>query len=276
MNYAKKSNGKKPLVTSLDRSFKKRVASHFSRAATSYDDVARLQKRVAASTMMLLPSSQIPLTILDLGSGTGCQTNVLAKQYPGSLVVGTDLSSGMVQYAKSKYSEVCNSVWSIGDIENIPFQSSSFNLVYSSLAIQWCDLQTVIQQVKRILKPKGTFIFSTLAEGSISELRAAWQLVDEGIHINYFPSFFEQKKLLENGSVQLKALRCQHETLFYSDTLTLLRELKALGVNAIRLPRKGLMSRKKLKALCTAYETFREDAGLPLSYKVIYGKIGLL
>ncbi|MDP0561354.1 MAG: malonyl-ACP O-methyltransferase BioC [Candidatus Endonucleobacter sp. (ex Gigantidas childressi)] len=275
MNYAKATNGKGHVISDLGRSFKQRIASHFSRAANSYDDVARLQKRVAARTMMLLPSLQAPLKILDLGSGTGCQTNVLAKRYSGSLVVGIDLSAGMVQYAKSKYREVCNNAWSVGDIENLPFQSSSFDLVYSSLAIQWCDLQTVIQQVKRILKPKGTFIFSTLTEGSMPELRATWQLVDEGMHTNSFPSFSEQKKILQNESLQIKALRCQSETLFYSDVLTLLLELKSLGVNTIRSPRKGLMSRKKLESLCAAYETFREKEGLPLSYKVIYGKVGL-
>ena len=259
----------------LPGTLKKRVAAHFGKAAHTYDVAARLQKRVAARTMMLLPPQKGALSILDLGSGTGYQTKLLSQRYPGAMVVGTDLSEGMVNYARSCEHYESNHCWSVGDIENLPFRRCSFDLVYSSLAIQWCDLRTVAKEVMRILKPGGSFVFSSLASGTMHELDTAWQAVDEGMHTNSFLSFAEQKHRLTTESLKLNAWHAQTETLFYPDVKSLLRELKALGVNTVCSPNKGLMTRKKLEALCDAYESFRREEGLPLSYNVVYGQLGV-
>ena len=61
------------------------------------------------------------------------------------------------------------------------------------------------------------------------------------------------------------------EVLFYPDVISLLRELKSLGVNTVLEGQRGLMTRSKLNQLQKAYELHRTDAGLPLTYQVIYG-----
>ena len=251
--------------------FKKRVEKHFDKAAHTYDSAAELQNRVAAKVMMLLPSTKCILSVLDLGAGTGLHTKLLAQRYPKAMVVGTDLSESMVKYASSASDYDNNNHWSVGDIENLPFCCGSFDIVYSNLAIQWCDLDIAIKEVRRVLKPGGFFVFSTLAAGTMAELSLAWQLVDNASHTNTFMPFLEQKNHFEAGFPNIHTLRCQTEKLSYPNVKTLLKDLKALGVNAVLSPNKGLTTRNRLEALEFAYEGFRRNDGLPLSYQVVYG-----
>lgn len=247
---------------------KQRVAANFSRAATTYDSAAVLQKRVAARVMMGLPTDARPGYVLDLGSGTGSQTALLSGHFPHSHVTGLDLAMGMLQFARSQ----CDSAsWCSGDIESLPFKSESFDLVFSSLAIQWCSFETVLEEIHRVLQPGGVFVFSSLASGTMVELEEAWQQVDRDVHINGFDSFEQQQRwLLESGFKQ-QSFRQQTETLYYPELFQMLRELKALGVNTVHDGSSGLMSRGRLVRLQEVYESFRVDAGLPLSYQVLYG-----
>ncbi len=254
-----------------DTDYKKRVARNFGKAAKTYDSAARLQKRVAARARMLLPAGIMPDYVLDLGCGTGYETAFLNARYPDASIIGLDLSMGMIDFANSCHSQ--GHQWCAGDMENLPFASDSFDLIYSSLAIQWCDSERVLDEIHRVLKPGGSFVFSSLGAGTMEELHTAWQQVDRGEHTNRFSSYSEQKRVVEQSALQVNSFCRQAETLHYPSLKTLFRELKALGVNTVNSASKGLMTPGKLKTLETAYEHFRETLGLPLTYQVIYGQM---
>ncbi len=260
-------------VSGSTSSFKKRVAGSFGKAAETYDAAAVLQKRVAARTRLLLPPSASPCYVLDLGAGTGSETAQLCARYPSAEVVGLDLAQPMMAYAHKNHL-LDKAGWCSGDIEHLPFKSDSFDLIYSSLAIQWCELSKVIKEIKRVLEPGGYFVFSSLAEGTMAELISAWRGVDKGNHTNTFEPFEYQKTCLERPQkLKLVSLICQSEIQYYSNTMRLLRELKALGVNTVHSANRGLMTRRKLNSFTTAYESFREERGLPLTYRVVYGVV---
>ncbi|WP_422139137.1 malonyl-ACP O-methyltransferase BioC [Endozoicomonas sp. ALC020] len=247
---------------------KQRVAANFSRAATTYDSAAVLQKRVAARAMMGLPTDICPEYVLDLGSGTGSQTGLLSGHFPDSHVTGLDLAMGMLKFARLQ----CDSAsWCSGDIESLPFKSESFDLVFSSLAIQWCSFETVLKEIYRVLQPGGVFVFSSLASGTMVELQEAWRQVDSHVHINGFDSFEQQRLWLLESGFRQQSFKQQTETLYYPELFQMLRELKALGVNTVHGRPSGLVTRRRLTQLQEAYESFRADAGLPLSYQVLYG-----
>ncbi|WP_257294947.1 malonyl-ACP O-methyltransferase BioC [Endozoicomonas sp. YOMI1] len=260
---------------------KQRIADNFSRAADSYDQAAILQKRVAARTMLGLPAQlrseqpgseglQISHRILDLGTGTGLHSLTLAERYDNAVVIGMDLAMGMLQFARHHTSHP-RIDWCSGDIESMPLQSGAVDLIYSSLAIQWCNFEQVLGEVSRVLKPGGAFVFSTLAEGSLKELDSAWCLAGEKDRVNRFDSFDTQKQRLNASDLVRQAFSLKPETLFYSNVITLLRSLKALGVNTVLADKGGLVTRRKLAALQQAYEKIRQPEGLPLTYQVIYG-----
>lgn len=261
----------------VNTQIKQRIAENFSRAAHSYDSAAVLQKRVAARTMLGLPAQldkkNAPLIqrVVDLGAGTGLHSLTLADRYSGAMITGMDLAMGMLEFARQNAHDHPRLSWCSGDIESIPFQSSSIDLIYSSLAIQWCGFEQVLREVGRVLKPGSSFVFSTLAEGSLQELNAAWCLAGERDRVNRFDDFKVQKRTVARSEFTQQAFSLKAETLYYPDVITLLRSLKALGVNTILSGKHGLVTRCKLDALKHAYESLRQPEGLPLTYQVIYG-----
>ncbi|WP_299734071.1 malonyl-ACP O-methyltransferase BioC [uncultured Endozoicomonas sp.] len=252
-------------------SVKRLIARNFGRAAQSYDAAAVLQHRVAARAMLGLPTNAVVNRVLDLGSGTGIHSVALADRYASALVTGLDLSMGMLQFAQRQHSS-CNRVrWCSGDIESLPFASESIDLIFSSLAIQWCSLERVLDEVSRVLKPGGQFVFSTLSDGSLHELNASWTQAGESGRVNQFAGFSEQQKIIHDSGMRQKSLSLQAEAVYYPDVSTMLRSLKALGVNTVLDGTPNLFTRRKLDELRKTYEHRRVKAGLPLTYQVLYG-----
>lgn len=95
--------------------------------------------------------------ILLLGCGTGEEIEILEKA-KASNMVGIDLSKRSIEIAKKTYPKYN---FLVADMYNIPFEDKSFDFVYSSLVLHYAkDVDKVIKEVKRVLKPGGGFLFS--------------------------------------------------------------------------------------------------------------------
>ena len=75
---------------------KRQVAASFSRAATSYDAVAELQRMVGNALIERLPGELKPALWLDLGCGTGHFSRVLGSRFPTGDGVALDIAEGML------------------------------------------------------------------------------------------------------------------------------------------------------------------------------------
>jgi malonyl-CoA O-methyltransferase len=250
---------------------KRRVANSFSRAANSYDRVARLQRAVSERLLdMVEEPAREASQILDLGCGTGYITERLSQDRPHAQVLGLDLAEGMLQYAQRQHAG--RAQWLCADAEALPLVASSVDLVYSSLSIQWCEqLPVLFKELQRVITPGGTLAFSTLGPGTLRELEQAWQAVDGYVHVNRFaPQEDVEAALLAAGFTDLEWQR-EERVLHYGELVELTRELKALGAhNVNRGGPEGLTGRRKIAALKAAYEAFRVDGQLPASYDVYY------
>ena len=154
-----------------------KLASNFGSASRSYDFSARLQRYSGKHLMPWLPNRN-DLTVVDLGSGTGFFTHILADKY--QQVFGLDISKQMLTFAKSSRSNEIN--WIAGDAFKLPLQNNAIDLVYSNLMIQWCHpLENVMDEILRVLKPGGLFLFTTLIDGTLNATRSAPTLVVSGI-----------------------------------------------------------------------------------------------
>ena len=246
---------------------KRLIAASFSRAATTYDQAATLQRRVGANLLARLPLDFAPVDIVDLGCGTGYFSRALASHYRQP-VLGLDLAEGMLGHARKHSPGQLG--WVAGDAEALPLRSGSQDLVFSSLALQWCaQLQMALAEAWRVLRPGGCLAFNTLLEGSLYELREAWQAVDDHVHVNRFKPQDELEQLL--AAAGFAGWRCEIEqhVLYYPKLVELTRELKSLGANNINPGRPGgLGGTTRLRKLTAAYDIFRSEQGVPATWQV--------
>lgn len=249
---------------------KSAIALSFSRAAVEYDQYAALQRRIGRTLLAGLCSTQQMSTLLDLGCGTGYFSNVLKNMFPQSTLLGLDLAEGMLLQAKRTINNV---TWLAGDAENLPFKSNSVDIIFSNLALQWChDFTKVLDEVYRVLKSGGLFVFTTLCDGTLFELKKSWQQVDNHTHVNQFITLAEYTAMLNGSCFSIDNCYCQSEVAYYPTLTELMTDLKGIGAHNINPNRsKGLTSRQQLVTLVKAYECYRNEYGLPLTYQVLYG-----
>lgn len=210
------------------------VAAQFSKAAQHYDNAAQLQKQVlSAATKYLLSNLDSDSDLIDMGCGTGNLLNHLneLKNY-----TAIDLAQGMIDKAKNKYEtqdKAFTANWLQADIQNTHLMSGTYSHIFSSLAWQWCDLKSVLAESHRLLKPDGELIFTTLLDGTLSELTDAYQSIDDYQHVNQFETEAEFNKTLQTTDWQSIRVQIVTEHTYYPSVYDLLKELKSIGANSI-------------------------------------------
>jgi malonyl-CoA O-methyltransferase len=249
---------------------KRQVAASFSRAAASYDAVAELQRAVGEALLDRLPNGLQPSCWLDLGCGTGHFARRLGGRFEGAEGLALDIAEGMLRHARPLGGA---QHFIAGDAEALPLRDASVELVFSSLALQWCaDFAAVLGEAQRVLKPGGVFAFSSLCVGTLAELRASWQAVDGFAHVNRFRNIETYQALCAQSGLQVLQLEVRPQVLYFAELRQLTHELKALGAHNLNPGRPGgLTGRARIRALVEAYERFRQPSGLPATYQVVYG-----
>ncbi|CAQ85026.1 MULTISPECIES: malonyl-ACP O-methyltransferase BioC [Photorhabdus] len=252
-------------MSSVAESVNKRaIAGAFGRAAANYDVVAKLQQQTGEFLMQQVDGHPGKL-VLDAGCGTGFFSHRWRQQ--GKQVIALDLASGMLDHARQQ--RVAD-YYLQGDIECLGLADGSVDICFSNLAVQWCDnLSSALKELYRVTRSGGLILFSTLAQGSLYELKQAWSAVDNYQHINHF---LPQQTIKDACQGFRHRLISQVYRQQYPNILPLLASLKGIGATHLHCGRQqGLMTRGRLTALEQAYP--RENKHLPLSYQVIFGVI---
>lgn len=271
---------------------KQRVAKSFSRAAKSYDSVARLQRQVGQHLLNSLSddlfsnnlstNNVCPKKILDLGCGTGYFTEPLANKYSNSELIGLDLAQGMLVQAIQAHAILTSAnteknfsaSWLCGDAENLPLADNSVDLIFSNLAFQWCEkLPVLAAEISRVLKPGGTLAFTSLGSKTLCELRESWAEVDDYVHVNHFIPADNWQQDFSQAGLDIEHFDVDHCQLDYRDLRHLTDELKGLGAHNVNSGQnRGLTGPEQLRTLIQAYEKYRNTKGqLPATWEVIYG-----
>jgi demethylmenaquinone methyltransferase / 2-methoxy-6-polyprenyl-1,4-benzoquinol methylase len=104
--------------------------------------------------------------ILELACGTGILSSMLARR--GKNVAGIDLTFEYLRASKRKL----NAPIAQGTAEVLPYRRESFDAIVSSYLAKYVDIQEVIDECWRVLRPGGVVVFHdfTYPDGLISSL----------------------------------------------------------------------------------------------------------
>lgn len=146
----------------------------YQNEAEQYERLIKCQPSLAEVIQAIIPYSG--MDIIDLGAGTGRLACVLAEKANSILLL--DQSAAMLQVAANKLTVAECHNWRVETAEHplIPAVDQSYDLIVSGWSLCYIassnnpawkhNLQLVLQEIKRVLRPGGVcIIFETLGTG---------------------------------------------------------------------------------------------------------------
>lgn len=251
------------------------IKAAFSKAAQQYEQHAVLQKEAMERLLERVDFDAFeseqpfsPQTILDLGCGTGWAVEPLLKRFPDSHIIAADFSAQMLNQIKPHEQVECRQT----DAHAIDVHAGSIDLLFSNLMLQWCDEQTVFQEIKRAIKPGGLMHLTTMGEHTLHELHHAWAQIDDKPHVNRFVPANELADLALRLGFEDVIADSELITMTYKSVVDVMRDLKNIGAHNTDDKRsRGLTSPRVLKDLTKHYEQFRtEESLIPATFELVY------
>ncbi len=259
----------------------RQVRRNFTRAATSYDAVAVLQREVGSRMLERLDYVKIdPRLVLDMGCGTGISLTALSERYPKSKVIGADASEAMLRTGRTQRSGLrwllpflrsSRSSLVSADALALPFTAGSLGLVWSNLMLHWLDDPLpAFREIYRALDVGGLLMFSTFGPDTLKELRASFS--DGYAHTQRFADMHDYGDMLLECGYADPVMDVEALTMTYASLDDLFRDLRQSGAAcAMQARRRGLMGRSAWNAIRTGYERHRSEGRLPATFEVVYG-----
>lgn len=260
-----------PEAYRLDRRQIRRAAD---RAAASYDKAAVFQSKVRNRLLERAADvSPAPASILDAGCATGHGSRALSRKFRRARCVAFDLSIGMLRCVAAKRKSATRIAAVCGDVQQLPFKDSSFNVVFSNLLLHWCnDIPAALAEFRRVLKTGGRLLFSTVGPNTLTELRQAWAKADDRVHVHRFFDLHDIGDMALNAGLTDPVIDLEMFRLTYPDLAGLFQDLKGTGAqNATAGRRRSLTGRQTMARMSQAYEDFRDHGRLPATAEVIFG-----
>ena len=146
------------------RAFFDDVAGRFGRSYIP----GKSWKSVAEALLKLMP----PMVIADLGAGEGAFSLLLAQR--ATQVIAVDTSARMVEVGKqqAKRQGVKNVDFRLGDMEEVPIDDASVDLVFFSQSLHHAlHPERAVAEAWRILKPGGRIAILDLAKHRFEKAR---------------------------------------------------------------------------------------------------------
>ena len=133
-----------------------------------------------------------PASVLELASGTGIVSRKLRNALPVTTkLTVTDLNPPMLEVARGKFSTGQNVEFQQADAMNLPFDDNSFDLVVCQFGVMFFpDKVASYKEVKRVLRPGGTYLFNAWVTNSENPFSEITQKLSEELFPDNPPGFY--------------------------------------------------------------------------------------
>lgn len=157
--------------------------------------------------------------VLEIGCGNGELWRVNNEKIPDKVnIILSDISPGMIHDAKENIGDSTKFSYQIFDCNHIPYKDESLDIIIANHMLFYLkDREHVFHEIKRVLKPGGTFICSTYGKEHMKEINELVKEYDQRImlsNVNLYEIFG-----LDNGEKELEQYFESVEKIRYNDYL---------------------------------------------------------
>ncbi len=170
----------------------------------------------------------------------------------------------------------------VGGGENLGLDDDSFDLVFSSMWLHWCNnLPSLLTQICRSLRPDGLFLGAMLGGDTLAQLRSALVLAEQevlgGVSARVSPLVHvgDVGMLLQGAGFSIPTVDTDLITVEYPDPRVMMKHLQGMGEsNASALRQRGALRRdvldKAVEYYTERYGDPSDGGAVPATFQVIY------
>jgi malonyl-CoA O-methyltransferase len=247
-----------------DTGHKARIAARFGAAAGRYDTASDLQRTAAQRLAQRVRALRLPAAprVLEIGCGTGHLTRELLPHIGGEWIV-SDMALPMVRACRQQVAAAAGCV--VMDGERPAFRPASFDLIVSSLTLQWfADLHGSLAALADLLAPGGRIALATLGAATFAEWRHAHRKLGLAAATPEYP---DAKVLAQAFPATLEtAVSAERIVVPAGDPLAFVRGLRAIGADTPRPGARPLTAGQLRRVL----RVLAADGTPQMTYELLY------
>jgi ubiquinone/menaquinone biosynthesis C-methylase UbiE len=139
-----------------------KAQSVWNSPAGRYDEISRsIADAIEHAVERLQP--KLGERILDVATGTGWGSRIIAQRFPGVRVTGADIADQMLEHARSAAATLrLNIEYQHADAEKLPYADGSFDAAISTFGVMFVGKpEAAAAELARVVKKGGRLVLST-------------------------------------------------------------------------------------------------------------------